>query len=165
MPVIASLVLGSDGSSTVDGSSVGLSTPADRARFLTRRRLSDAILIGGTTARSEGYSKTPVPLVILSRSKPSLLEENPLAHWWPLSPIEAVAQAQKEFGQRIAIEGGIAFIVELLRARLISQLDLTITLREGGENKIDPQYLIAYFTHIEREQSDETIFYTCTLPL
>jgi riboflavin biosynthesis pyrimidine reductase len=94
MPVIASLVLGADGSSTLLGTSDTVTTPIDRQRFLARRRGCDAILIGGNTARNERYEKTPVPLIVLSHTRPEVLEENPRAHWWTLSPVEAVARAR-----------------------------------------------------------------------
>ena len=166
MAVIASLVLGRDGSSTLEGSSQALSSLADRERFLAHRRRSDVILIGGNTARTERYTKTPVPLVILSRDEPaSLLEQNSLAHWWALSPVEAVARARWEFGSNIFIEGGIAFLYELLQTRLINQFELSITPVEGGENRINHLDLLAHFEKVEIEQVSETIFYTCTFPV
>lgn len=165
MAVIASLVLGSDGSSTLKGSSDEVTTPVDRQRFLARRRLSDAILIGGNTARNERYQRTPVPLVILSRTRPGLLEQNPLAHWWHLSPLEAVIRAQQEFGTTISIEGGIGLISELLDAGAISQLELSITPNVGGEDRVDYRDLISHFEKIEKSHLDETTFYTCTGPL
>jgi riboflavin biosynthesis pyrimidine reductase len=63
--VIATLVVGSDGSTAKDGSSRGVTSTLDRARFLERRRHVDAILIGGNTARCEPYRKTPVPVVVI----------------------------------------------------------------------------------------------------
>lgn len=165
MAVIASLVLGADGSSTLHGSSAAITTPIDRQRFLARRRLSDAILIGGNTARSEGYKKTPAPLVIISHSRPALLDENPKAHWWMMPITEAVVRAQKEFGTTISIEGGVAMISELLGAGAISQLELSITPHNGGENKIDPLELFSHFEKIEMIKEDDTVFYTCTVPL
>jgi riboflavin biosynthesis pyrimidine reductase len=63
--IIATLVVGSDGSTSKDGSSRGVSSSADRSRFLERRRSVDAILIGGNTARNEPYRKTPVPVVVV----------------------------------------------------------------------------------------------------
>lgn len=165
MAVIASLVLAADGSSTLFGTSDTVTTPIDRQRFLARRRLCDAILIGGNTARNERYEKTPVPLVIVSHTRPALLDQNPKAHWWLLSPVEAVARARWEFGNTLSIEGGIAFISELLDARLISQLELSITSHVGGENKVDYLDLLAHFEKIETEELEGTIFHTCTFPI
>ena len=165
MAVIASLVLGVDGSSSLMGSSDAITTPIDRERFLTRRRLSDAILIGGNTARNERYQRTPVPLIILSRTRPALLDQNPLAHWWHLSPLEAVVRAEQEFGSTISIEGGIALISELLDVGAISQLNLSITPNIGGEDRVDYPELLSHFEKVERNQADGTVFYTCTMPL
>ena len=68
MRVLANLVLGSDGSTTLDGSSKALSSASDRKRFHELRTLASAILIGGNTARTEPYASTPVPLVVVTRS-------------------------------------------------------------------------------------------------
>lgn len=165
MAVIASLVLGADGSSTLLGTSDAVTTPIDRARFLARRRLSDAILIGGNTARAERYQRTPVPLVVISHTRPTLLDQNPKAHWWSLSPVEAVARARWEFGNNLSVEGGIAMISELLDAVAISQLELSITSHVEGENKVDYLDLLAHFEKIETEELEGTIFHTCTFPI
>ena len=63
-----SLVIGADGSLVKKGSSREISSTADRQRFLALRRGFDAIVIGGQTARMEPYERTPIPLIILSRS-------------------------------------------------------------------------------------------------
>ncbi|HEY3293741.1 MAG TPA: dihydrofolate reductase family protein [Candidatus Nanopelagicaceae bacterium] len=165
MAVIASLVLAADGSSTLAGTSDTVTTPIDRQRFLARRRACDAILIGGNTARNERYERTPVPLVIISHTRPELLDRNSKAHWWTLSPVEAVARARWEFGSTLSIEGGIAFISELLAEGLISQLELSITSHVGGENKVDYLDLLAHFEKIETEEIEGTIFHSCTFPI
>lgn len=165
MSVIASLVLGADGSSTFREDSEAITTPIDRQRFLARRRLSDAIVIGGNTARNERYQRTPVPVVVVSHSRPSLLDQNPQAHWWPLTPLDALSRAQIEFGSRISIEGGVAFVLVLLNAGAITQLELSITPHLGGENKVDYLHLLSYFEKVEMTRVDETLFYSCTVPL
>lgn len=86
MTVTVTLVVGSDGSTTKDGSSAGVTTAADRSEFLARRRTADCILIGGNTARTEPYHRTPVPVVVISRSLINPLADNRLAHCWNLSP-------------------------------------------------------------------------------
>lgn len=165
MPVIASLVLGADGSSSLRGNSEAISTRVDRDRFLARRRLCDVIIVGGKTARADGYRTTPVPLIIISRSRPELLDENPKAHWWMMPAIEAIERAKREFGPKISLEGGISMISELLEVGAISQLELSISPHTGGENKIAPRKLLKYFEKIEEELVGETIFYTCTKPI
>ena len=163
--MISSLVLGADGTSTLHGNSESVTTPIDRQRFLARRRLCDAILIGGNTARNERYQRTPVPLVILSHSRPAILDQNSKAHWWVLSPAQAVARAQWEFGNTLSIEGGIAFISELLKANLLTQLELSITPHTGGEDKVDYLELLAHFEKIQTHEVEGTIFHTCTFPI
>lgn len=165
MNVIASLVLAADGSSTMHGTSDLVTTPLDRQRFLARRRTCDAILIGGNTARNERYEKTPVTLIVLSHTRPALLDRNPKAHWWAISPEEAVARAETEFGETLSIEGGVSFISGLLEANLITQLELSITAHTGGENRVDYLDLIAHFENVTTEEYEGTIFHSCTHPI
>jgi riboflavin biosynthesis pyrimidine reductase len=163
--VISSLVLGADGTSTISRNSDLVTTPIDRQRFLARRRECDAILIGGNTARNERYQRTPVPLVVLSHNRPALLDQNSKAHWWMLSPSEAVARAQWEFGNNLSIEGGIALISELLKANLLTHLELSITPHTGGEDKVDYLDLLSHFEKIQTDEIEGTIFHTCTFPI
>lgn len=165
MAVIGSLVLGADGSSTLGGNSQLISNPLDQERFLARRRLCNAILIGGNTARLEAYQRTPVPVVVLSHTRPPLLDQNPKAHWWNLSPTEAVERAVREFGERLSAESGVSLLTDLLDANLITELNLTITPKVGGEKKMDYKTLLAHFENIQTEEIDGTIFYTCTSPI
>ncbi|MDP1720396.1 MAG: hypothetical protein Q8L08_05285 [Candidatus Nanopelagicaceae bacterium] len=165
MSVHATLVMGADGSTSLLGTSDGVATPADRAQFLAARRQSDVIIVGGNTARHERYRRTPVPLVVLSRSYPEIVGENPKAHWWNLSPIEAVRKAEKEFGPLIFIEAGVSMIRQLLSLGLISQLDLSVTQMTGGENRADLTELLSHFTVVEQNERGDTIFYSCTKPI
>ena len=134
MAVIANLVVGSNGGTTLDGRSRGLSTPADRERFHELRKRADAIVIGGQTSRFEPYSKTPVPLIVLTR-KPTLpgsAATNPqailsggdlaetLAHFSPIYPV-------------ILIEAGATLVVVALQSGLLDELFLTEVKTFGGE--------------------------------
>lgn len=161
MSVMATLVVGSDGSATMHGKSKSVSSGADREIFLKRRREMDCIIIGGNTARNEPYLRTPVPLVILSRGEINPLSENPLARLWNSSPTKAVARARKEFGENILIEGGPALINEFMALGLIDELELSITQISGGENKIDVEKLLGDFSKKERLEIDGTIFWSC----
>lgn len=165
MAVIASLVLGADGSSSLRGNSAAISTPIDQQRFLARRRLCDVIVVGGKTARSERYKKTPAPLVIISHSRPDLLDKNSNAHWWAVSPAQAVERAKRDFGPNVSVEGGVLMLLELLEAGAISQLVLSISPHSGGEHKIDHHKLLSYFNKVEKEVVDDTTFFTCTVPI
>ena len=162
MPVIASLVVGSDGSTSKDGRSAGVSSAADRRAFLARRRSADALLIGGNTARNEPYQKTPVPVVVVSKSMLNPLANNRLAHWWNCDPIEALARAQRLFGETIVIESGASIIEELIDAKQVDRLELSVTQVTGGEDQIDFKKLLAKFTHVTERTEEDTLFYTAT---
>lgn len=165
MSVLASLVVGADGSTTFNQSSRALSTTGDRERFLARRRLADCILVGGNTARNESYSRTPAPLVIISHSQPELLAINPIAQWWNLGPEETITRASKEFGQHIHCEAGANLLHHFLSLGLIDTMELSVTSFVGGENAIDIQAILQNFKTIERTKDADTTFYTCTQPI
>ena len=99
MVVMANLVMGADGSTSIRGSSSALSSKLDRLRFHELRKRASVILIGGNTARNEPYAKTPLPLVILTLKNqiPDEVLANPNLEVWQLDPVEAVAKAQIEF--------------------------------------------------------------------
>ena len=159
MSVSASLVVGSDGSTTKIKSSLGISSAADRAAFLALRRTFDAIIIGGNTARNEGYSRSPVPLIIISRSPISPVPENELAHLWNMSAGDAIKRASKEFGGNILIEAGVSIINELLDGNLIESFFLSVTPATGGENVIDWHEILKKFTYVEKRETDGTLFF------
>lgn len=160
MATIATLVLGQDGSSTYAGNSLGLSTDADRARFLTRRRSADCILTGGKTARLEGYGSTPVPLVILSRSEEIIRPENPLAKQWNRSIADAITEICSQFGDAIMIEGGVNFLKAAMDAGVVDQIEISITPITGGENKFKWKSLPHDFKVTKEEELIDTKFIT-----
>lgn len=160
MRVLANLVLGSDGSTTLDGSSKALSSATDRKRFHELRALASAILIGGNTARTEPYATTPVPLVVITRSDniPVSVRQNTRAHIWQLDPISAIKKAGDEFGGNILVEGGMNLIQELLIANQIDELYLTLSTKSGGENVYDLSALTRDFTVESSEKVDGETF-------
>jgi len=164
MSVLANLVMGSDGSTTLDGSSKSLSSSQDRSRFHELRALASVILIGGNTARTEPYASTPVPLVIITKSGeiPEKIRANPLAQIWEQNPVSAVERAQGEFGGNVLIEGGINLLKELLTANKIDELYLTISERTGGENIYDLSALTRDFTVESSEKSGGETFLKLT---
>jgi riboflavin biosynthesis pyrimidine reductase len=157
MSIIATLVIGSDGSSSKDGSSSSVTSSADRENFLKRRRLVDCIIIGGNTARSEPYSKTPAPLVVVSRQEHPQL---PDAHVWDCDPRDALVRASKEFGENILIEGGTSFISFLLDHHAIDTLELSVTSASGGSDVFNSAKYLAEAESIEEKMIDGTTFYT-----
>jgi len=158
MTVTVTLVVGADGSTSIDGNSAGISSSADRSSFLARRRLADCIIIGGKTARSEPYHRSPVPVVVVSRSLINPIEDNRLAHCWNLSPEDALTRAQKTFGENVNIEGGTTIIKALIAANRIDALELSITEITGGENRIDVEKLLSNFSRVEERSVDGTRF-------
>ena len=160
MAVFASLVVGSDGSTTKGGNSRGIASGVDRTAFLTRRRSADFILIGGQTARSEPYHRSPVPVVIASRSMINALTDNRLAHWWNLSPMAALAKGIKEFGSNVLVESGPAIINELIENKVLDGIYLSVISVVGGEYPIDFEKLLANFQEVYREVIDGTTFIT-----
>ena len=160
--VIATLVVGSDGSTAKDGSSRGVTSTLDRARFLERRRHVDAILIGGHTARTEPYRKTPVPVVVISTSMINALADNRQAYWWNASPSEALERARRLFGPTILVEAGASIINELIASGEVDRLELSVTRVSDGEDRINIEEMLSRFTHVEHVTEGETIFYTAT---
>jgi riboflavin biosynthesis pyrimidine reductase len=158
--VVATLVVGSDGSTSKESRSAGVSSPADRQVFLQRRREVDCIIVGGNTARHEPYNRTPVPLIVISRSLVNPVQGNHLAHFWNCSPAQAVEKAQKQFGYKILIEGGVTMISELIDQSIIDELELSVTPASGGQDRVDWKGLIAKFAHCKSREVDGTTFYS-----
>lgn len=160
MSVVATLVVGSDGSTSKESRSAGVSSPADRQVFLQRRREVDCIIVGGNTARHEPYNRTPVPLIVISRSLVNPVQGNHLAHFWNCSPKQAVEKAQKQFGDKILIEGGVTMINELIDQSIIDELELSVTPASGGQDRVDWKGLLAKFAHCQSREVDGTTFYS-----
>jgi riboflavin biosynthesis pyrimidine reductase len=158
--IVATLVVGSDGSTSRESRSAGVSSAADRQVFLQRRRQVDCIIIGGNTARHEPYNRTPVPLVVISRSLVNPVQGNHLALLWNCSPMQAVEKARAQFGEKILIEGGITMINELIEHAIIDQLELSVTPATGGDERIDWKGLLAKFTHCQSREIDGTTFFS-----
>jgi riboflavin biosynthesis pyrimidine reductase len=158
MPIIATLVVGADGSTSKNGDSAGVTTELDRSEFLQRRRRADCIIIGGNTARTEPYQRTPVPVVVLSRALVNPLSGNRLAHCWNLSPVKAVDKALETFGPRIHIEAGATVIEELVAAGRIDELELSITAARDGEDKLDVEKFLTHFSIIKDQSVGGTRF-------
>ena len=162
MSIVATLVVGSDGSTSKESRSAGVSSPQDRQLFLQRRREVDCIIVGGNTARHEPYNRTPVPLVVISRSLVNPVQGNHLALFWNCSPVDAVEKARKLFGEKILIEGGISMINDLIDNNKIDRLELSVTPATGGEDKIDYKALLARFAHCQSREIEGTHFYSAS---
>lgn len=162
MSIVATLVVGADGSTSKESRSAGVSSPQDRKQFLQRRREVDCIIVGGNTARNEPYNRTPVPLVVISRSLVNPVQGNHLALFWNCSPVQAVEKARRLFGDKILIEGGITMINELIDNKVIDRLELSVTHATGGEERIDWKVLLNRFKNCESREVEGTTFYTAS---
>ena len=165
--VVANLVIGNDGSTTKNGSSIGLSSPEDRRRFKEIRDDSDAILIGGSTARREPYKKTPVPLFIVSHSQIKLQPKNPLAKQLNQDPVSALSEIAKFLNDRdeiqILVEGGPKLLKILMENRKIDKIFLTINHAATGENQIKIEDLFSNYKMVECHKIESDEFYTYQL--
>ncbi len=163
--VIANLVVSSTGATSKNGSSIGLSSPADRERFHELRKQSDAILIGGSTARREPYKKTPIPLFIITHSLVRLQPKNQLAKQLNLPPQAALEEISNFFANResaqILVEAGPKLLTQMIEQGLIQKLFLTVNHGATGENIIDLKELVKDFklSSSERIENDEFQIY------
>ena len=158
MSVFASLVVGADGATTKNGSSRAISSGIDRTSFLARRRAVDFIFIGGETARTEPYHRTPVPVVVSSRSLVNALADNRLAHWWNLSPNAAIEKGIKQFGPNVLVESGARMLQQLISANFLNGLYLSVTDIAGGDDVINVEELLQNFKSIDRQIIGDTLF-------
>lgn len=158
MTVTVTLVVGADGSTSKNGNSAGVSSSADRSAFLARRRSADCILIGGSTARVEPYHRTPVPVVVISRTLINPLADNRLAHCWNLSPEKALDRAIATFGPNIHVEAGLSIVNRLIELNRVDAIELSITDVTGGDDVIDVEQLLSHFPHRKESEIDGTRF-------
>lgn len=162
--VSANLIVGIDGSTTANGSSIGLSNDEDRQRFHQLRAESDLILIGGNTARREPYKRTPIPLYILTHSKVKLQPKNQLAKQFQLTPkqlLEEVGgkfESSSELPIKLLVEAGPKLLLEMISQSLVDYLYLTVSLNKKGENKVDIDELTKDFRLVRNETKKDYEF-------
>jgi riboflavin biosynthesis pyrimidine reductase len=163
--VIANLVVSSTGATSKNGSSIGLSSPVDRERFHELRKQSDAILIGGSTARREPYKKTPIPLFIITHSLVRLQPKNQMAKQLNLPPQSALKEISEFFANQesaqILVEAGPKLLTQMIEQGLIQRLFLTVNHGATGESIIDLKELVRDFklSSSERIENDEFQIY------
>jgi riboflavin biosynthesis pyrimidine reductase len=162
--VSANLIVGVDGSTTANGSSIGLSNDEDRQRFHELRGESDLILIGGNTARREPYKRTPIPLYILTHSKVKLQPKNQLAKQFQLTPKQLLEEVINNFESststpiKILVEAGPKLLLEMVNQSLVDHLYLTVSLSKKGENKIDIGQLVKNFKLVSNQTKKDYEF-------
>ena len=164
----ANLIVGIDGATTENNSSIGLSTDEDRLRFQQLRSNSDLILIGGNTARREPYKRTPIPLYILTHAKVRLQPKNQLAKQFSMNITDLFAEISNNFLPteinspiNLLVEAGPILLKQIIELSLIDHLYLTKNLEKSGENKISINELTAPFKLLtsERVESCEFMHY------
>jgi riboflavin biosynthesis pyrimidine reductase len=155
----ANLIVGNDGSTTANNSSIGLSTDEDRLRFQQLRSKSDLILIGGNTARREPYKRTPVPLYILTHAKVRLQPKNQLAKQFSMGIADLFSEISNNFPPteitspiNLLVEAGPVLLQEMIDLALINHLYLTKNLEKNGENKVSIEKLTAPFKLVTSER-------------
>jgi riboflavin biosynthesis pyrimidine reductase len=122
------------------------------------RKEFGAILIGGNTARNEPYSKTPIPLIVVSsRALSGSALTNPLALLWDLPLPAAIGRATELYGD-LLIEAGPVLVKAALAEGLLTELYLTISDSIGGENPIAAAELTAGASEISREKVEGGLF-------
>lgn len=153
--VRANLLVGGNGMTTLEGSSRLLSNPADRKRFHDLRESASAIAIGGSTFRSEPYSRTPIPLYVSTRSK-ELSGSN--TRFLNLSPLELLELALSEIDGVIMIEGGVNFLSELIDREAIDEFNITRVQKNGDGNPFSETQLEHHYYLELSEKSGDTVF-------
>ena len=161
--VTANLIVGQDGSTTLNGSSTALSTATDRLRFHQLRDHQDLIIIGGNTARREPYKRTPIPLYILTHAKIRLQPKNQLAKQFQLTPAQLLAEISSNFQCEqpqinVLVEAGPNLLMQMIDQSLIDYLYLTVNLDKQGENRISISDLVENFELLESEKIEDCEF-------
>jgi dihydrofolate reductase len=60
------------------------------------------------------------------------------------------------------IESGVSIIEELVAAKKVDRLELSVTKVTQGEDQVDFQKLLKQFATVTERVEDDTIFYTAT---
>ena len=159
--VLANLIIGIDGSTTLNHRSAGLSFPEDRLRFHNLRSQSDVIVIGGNSARNEPYATTPIPLIVLSHADqiPKEIIANTQVSLWNKNITDALSDVKKIYSH-ILIEAGPSLLGPALKAGLIDELHICISNISGGESQISLEEFTIGYTQIKREEVEGGVFIT-----
>lgn len=138
--VLANMVIGSNGATSLHEDSAPLSPPADRTRFHQIRSLASGIVVGGRTYQREHYEKVPLPVFVATRD-PDLLsrDDGPNTHslFFHLSPVEVLRIAAEREKGPILIEGGINVLLPLLKLQRVDRLFLTRSPIAGDNHFFD----------------------------
>jgi riboflavin biosynthesis pyrimidine reductase len=156
MSVIATLNIGANGSTSMAGSSVGLSTPEDRQRFLALHRRAGAYVLGRNSATSELYTTAKVPIFILSRDAQS----QPINGEKIINVAQGLQSAMREIKAKypapIVVEAGPTLLMALVSQGCIEEIELSFSPLVGDGDFINDVELLAQFTIIVDEKVNGT---------
>jgi hypothetical protein len=155
--LISNLIIGTNGATTLEGSSYGLSFPADKEQMLKIRGIAGAILVGGTTYRSEPYQSLDKP-VLVSSTKVTELSNPRFGEILNLSPLDLADYALERFPSPVLVEGGRDFLLPLLKARKISRMYLTVSETSGDDRFVEYSQLTSGMHLKERNKVTEGAF-------
>ena len=123
--VRATMVSTADGSAHgPDGLSGTISNTADSELFNRLRDTADVILVGGGTARAEGYGPVNTPIVVVAHGFPADLSWATVVSGDPRSIITGLFE---DGYRRVHVEGGPHLLADLLAAGVIDELCVTYT--------------------------------------
>ena len=125
------------GAYQVAGSSRPIGNEEDRRLLIHLRSLADAVIVGGSTARNEGYIHSNRFETYVFTKKPDSIPEG----LKPISfseghPLRQVLTSIGQIHPRVLVEAGPSLLSKMLREGLIDQLCLTISGTEGSPAKI-----------------------------
>jgi riboflavin biosynthesis pyrimidine reductase len=163
MALIATLVVGANGATTLGGNSSRLSTTPDRTRFLTLHRSAAAIITGKRSALFEDYSLTKVPIFIFTRSDLELSLTHPEMQRVKIEGnlAEVSRDIQNQFSGDVIVEAGPELLVAMIGVGVIEELQLSISPVNGDGNFIDTAKLLSNFAIESDEVLDGTRLLQC----
>lgn len=87
-----------------------------------------------------------------------------MAHWWNLSPNAAIERGIKQFGPNVLVESGARMLQQLLSAKLLDGIYLSVTDLAGGDDVVSVEELLQDFTNIDRQIIGDTLFIEAKTP-
>ena len=164
MALIASLVVGSNGATSIGGKSAPLSTPSDRARFLERHRSASAFIIGKNSAIIESYGASQVPIFVFSRSNEVLQLPHPLMQQVTVDRGD-LGEISRKIDERIegdvVVEAGVSLLTAMIEAQVIDILEISISPIEGDGNFFSVEEMLQNFDCSEEIAEDGTRLLQC----
>lgn len=164
MALIASLVVGSNGATSLNGKSSPLSTPSDRARFLQRHRGAAAFIIGKQSALIESYKASQVPIFVFSQSSDPISLPHPLMQQVTLNGGD-LREISRQLDQRIegdiVVEAGATLLAAMIEVGVIDILEISISPIAGDGNFINVEEFLQNFNYTEEIAADGTRLLQC----